>query len=101
MCSRQVPTGHQKFVDNLSARKDKRLFEQPGPFFLCEWMIAVEPSFKGTTFFLKRQDLLCIDDGSIDLQTVSDDAWIAKQAGTILFAIFRHPCNVKAVIGLA
>ncbi len=76
MCSAQVAGAHQEFIHDLSAGKAESLFEQLYPLFFCFGMMMLQPLFKGTEFFLQRQDGLCIFDGSIDLKTVPDDACI-------------------------
>src|SRR5215212_8587736 len=63
-------------------------------------MIGVEPVTKGTIFLLQLNDLLRIDDSSIDLEPVANDACIIEQTLYIFFPIHCYFGNIKAVICL-
>ena len=52
-------------------------------------------------FFLQSLNSPCVLDRGIDLQTVTDDPRILKQAGPVLFGELRYLRNVKTTIGLA
>src|SRR5215216_8027635 len=64
-------------------------------------MIGVEPVTKGTIFLLQLHDLLRIDDSSIDLEPVANDARIVEQTLYIFFPVQCYFGNIKAIIRVA
>jgi hypothetical protein len=100
MRSRQISGRHEELIDNLATGEDKRPFEKLDPFFFCERMVAVEPIAKRAALFLQFKDFLCIDDGSIDLETITNDSWIVEQTREIFFTVPGYFGNVEIVIRL-
>ncbi len=101
MRSRQVSRGQEKFIDDLSARKDKCFPEKLCPFFFRKRMIAVEPVTERTRFFLQLKNLLSVDNGGVDLEPVANDASVIEQAVHILLTILRYSGNIEIIICLA
>ena len=44
--ARQVADAHEKFVDDLAAGEAECFFEELYPFFLCFWVVELQPFFE-------------------------------------------------------
>jgi len=63
-------------------------------------MMFIQPFFERAMFFLKFQNLLRIDNGGIDLQSVADDTRILKQARAVFLGVFGNFCDFESMICL-
>ena len=76
------------------------LLEELCPLVFCERMMRIQPAFEGTKLLLQCENFLRIDDGSIDLESVADNACIRHQAGAVFVAVLRDRLQAEAVVGL-
>ena len=63
--------------------------------------MCIQPAFERAKFFSQLKDPLCVDDGRIDFQAVTDDASIFHQAGAFLLRVLRNLLDLEVIIGLA
>ena len=101
MRSRQISRGHEEFVNDLTASEDECLFEKLCPLFLRERMMTIQPFAERSMFLLQLKNPLRIDDGRVDLESISDNARIIEQSCHIPLTILCHPGDIETVIGLA
>lgn len=101
MRSRQIPRGHEEFVDDLAAGEDERLLKQLCPFISGERVAAIEPVTERSMLFLQLQNPLRVDDGRVDLESIPNDAGIVEQTGYIFFTVLCYLGNIELVIRLS
>ena len=98
MCAAEVTGGHEKLIHNLAAGENEGLLEEFRPFLLRERVVFIEPFLEGAMFLLQFEDPLRVDNGSIDLQPVADDAHILKEARAVLRFIARDFYDLETII---
>lgn len=100
MRTRQIPCGHEEFVDDLTPGEDECLFEKLRPFFLCQWIMLIEPVTERAAFLLQFKDSLCVHDRRIHLETIANDTGVIEQSRHILFTILCNFGDIEIVIRL-
>lgn len=83
MRPRQIARTHEEFVDDLPTCELEGRFEKLGPFFAALAPVLIEPVFKRSMLFLKREDHRRIVDSRIYFETVPYDACIGKESGSV------------------
>src|SRR5215210_1895611 len=97
--AREIPDAHQKLIDDLATGESKRALEQLDPLVLAPGMMRVEPAGKGATGVPQLQNRPRVGDGGIDLQSVSDDAAVIQEAGTVGVTVRGDDLGYEAMIG--
>jgi len=101
MCPGQISRGHEKLVDNLSAREDEGFLEKFCPLVFGQRVMGVQPALERAEFLFEFKDFLRVDDCRVDLQPIADDSCVGKQTPTVSFIVLRHLANLELVVGFA